>query len=66
MQTRAKKLGFKSLQYKIMDIFNMTFDDEIFDCVLDKGALDAVFPENKAPIKQNIEKLFKSIFRILK
>ncbi len=51
MQTRAKKLGFKSLQYKIMDIFNMTFDDEIFDCVLDKGALDAVFPENKAPIK---------------
>jgi hypothetical protein len=29
-----------------MDIFNMSYGDNSFDVVLDKGTLDAVFPED--------------------
>ena len=33
-----------------MDIFNLKFEDNIFDFVIDKGTLDAVFPENTLKI----------------
>jgi ubiquinone/menaquinone biosynthesis C-methylase UbiE len=49
-----------------MDVFDLKYENESFDFVLDKGTLDAVFPENTPKIKENIDKLFTGVFRVLK
>jgi len=51
--------------YEVMDIFNMTYKDNSFDVILDKGALDALFPKDTTENCQNIRNLFKEIERIL-
>lgn len=34
------------MKYEVMDVFKLKYEVESFDFVLDKGTLDAVFPEN--------------------
>lgn len=34
-----------------MDIFNMSYKDNQFENILDKGCLDAVYPDNKPETK---------------
>jgi len=46
MTKRAKLQKFDTLEYKVMDLFDMKFENETFDFVLDKACLDALFPEN--------------------
>ena len=58
--------GFDGIEYEVMDIFNLTYDDFSFNAVMDKGTLDAVFPEDNPKVKENINVLFKGIFRVLK
>lgn len=46
MNQRTQTKGLTGLEYEVMDIFNLSYDDHTFNCVFDKGTLDAVFPEN--------------------
>lgn len=66
MTQRAKEQDMVGLEYQVMDIFDLKFNDFSFDCVLDKATLDAVFPEDTPKIRENVAKMFQDIFRVLK
>ena len=51
MNTRTQMKGYEGITYEVMDIFNLTFDDFSFNAVMDKGTLDAVFPEDSPKVK---------------
>jgi 2-polyprenyl-3-methyl-5-hydroxy-6-metoxy-1,4-benzoquinol methylase len=63
MQQRAKKMNL-NLEYLEMDARYLTFADESFDTVIDKGTVDAMMcGQNSLP---NIATMCKEIYRILK
>ncbi len=39
-----------SMIYEVGDIFNMKYSENSFDNIIDKGALDAVYPEDNQDI----------------
>lgn len=56
----------KNLQFKTMDMLQMTFDNEEFSVVLDKGTLDALMSEDTEEVNRKAEKLFSEIKRVLR
>ena len=65
MAERAK--GSKSLVYEVADVFDLKYGTGTFDVVLDKGTLDAVYPEDTSENKERIEgKMLPKILDILK
>ncbi|XP_071870745.1 eEF1A lysine and N-terminal methyltransferase homolog [Bombus fervidus] len=54
------------LVYEHMDATQMTYDDNTFSVVLDKGTLDALMPDTKEGTVSNVNKYFKEITRILR
>lgn len=54
------------MAYEVMDIFKMKIENGTYDVVVDKGTLDAVFPEDTAENTQKVHFLFEEIIRILK
>ncbi|CAG9826229.1 unnamed protein product [Diabrotica balteata] len=55
-----------NLKYIQMDALNMTFDNEQFSVVLDKGTLDALMPDDSKATIENIKKYFNEISRVLR
>ncbi|PBC32924.1 eEF1A lysine and N-terminal methyltransferase homolog [Apis cerana] len=54
------------LVYEHMDATQMTYSDNTFNVVLDKGTLDALMPDNKEGTVSTINKYFKEITRVLR
>ncbi|CAK9821314.1 eEF1A lysine and N-terminal methyltransferase homolog [Anthophora retusa] len=54
------------LIYEQMDATQMTYSDDSFSVVLDKGTLDALMPDTKEGTKSTIDKYFKEITRVLR
>ncbi|CAK9813196.1 eEF1A lysine and N-terminal methyltransferase homolog [Anthophora plagiata] len=54
------------LIYEQMDATQMTYSDDSFSVVLDKGTLDALMPDTKEGTKSTINKYFKEITRVLR
>jgi len=54
------------LKYEKMDFLNMTYADETYDLVFDKGALDALMSDDTARSKQDAATLFSEIDRVTK
>lgn len=50
------------LVYEHMDATQMTYPDEKFSVVLDKGTLDALMPDAKEATVSTIDKYFKVSF----
>lgn len=48
-----------NLIYEHMDATQMTYPDEKFSVVLDKGTLDALMPDTKEATISTIDKYFK-------
>lgn len=46
------------LTFVKMDVTDMTFEENRFSCVLDKGTLDAMMTNNDAEVQQTINKMF--------
>lgn len=46
------------LVYQVQDVFQLSFGLESFHTVVDKGTLDAVFPEDTADNQVKIAELF--------
>ncbi|XP_011172802.2 eEF1A lysine and N-terminal methyltransferase homolog [Solenopsis invicta] len=54
------------LVYEHMDATQMTYPDEKFSVILDKGTLDALMPDTKEATISIIDKYFKEITRVLR
>ncbi|XP_011253844.1 methyltransferase-like protein 13 [Camponotus floridanus] len=55
-----------NLIYEHMDATKMTYPDEKFSVILDKGTLDALMPDAKETTISTIDKYFKEITRVLR
>lgn len=55
MAARSAKIR-PEMKYEIMDIFNMTYAKNSFDILMDKGLLDAVYPEDNEENSNKINK----------
>ena len=49
-----------------MDLLQMTYTNAQFDCVLDKGTLDAIFSNTDDKTVQSVDQMFAEIERVLK
>jgi SAM-dependent methyltransferase len=65
-EMRAKTLQKKHMQWEVMDMTAMTFADESFDCVFDKGALDALMSNDSEESREAAAAMFREIKRVLK
>ncbi|RHZ05333.1 hypothetical protein DYB26_015380, partial [Aphanomyces astaci] len=54
-----------SMQWDVMDMTKMTYTDASFDCVMDKGALDALMATDDAPVLADAVKMFHEVDRVL-
>ncbi|XP_032688965.1 eEF1A lysine and N-terminal methyltransferase homolog [Odontomachus brunneus] len=54
------------LLYEYMDATEMTYPNEKFSVVLDKGTLDALMPDTKEVTISTVDKYFKEITRVLR
>lgn len=54
------------LIYEYMDATQMTYPDDKFSVVLDKGTLDALMPDAKETTVSKVDKYFKEITRVLR
>ena len=64
MTEKSKDL-FPDMSYAVGDIFNMKYKRAAFDMIMDKGCLDAVYPEESKENHGRIEGFFKDIWRVL-
>lgn len=64
MSARSAKLR-PQMRYEVMDIFNMTYSAGSFDAILDKGLLDAVYPEDTLSNSEKISGLLDKISEIM-
>ncbi|EAR90517.1 methyltransferase domain protein (macronuclear) [Tetrahymena thermophila SB210] len=64
MSARSAKIR-PEMKYEVVDIFNMTYAPNSFDIVMDKGLLDAVYPEETEENTTKINKFLQSIVDIL-
>ena len=46
-----------------MDAMNMTYDQDVYNVVLDKGTLDALFTDDSTEVIDNIDKMFRLILK---
>ena len=65
MRKRSSKIR-PEMSYEVGDVFNMKFEGGSFDAVMDKGTLDAVYPEDTEVNLERVQGLFKRVLEILK
>ncbi|KAI5632989.1 methyltransferase domain-containing protein [Phthorimaea operculella] len=65
-QMNAANASRTNMKFLHMDALNMTFENESFTVVLDKGTLDALMPDDAPETIERIDKYFSEIKRVLK
>ena len=56
----------KQMEFVKMNVLNMDFDASSFDCVLDKGTLDAIFSSSDEVTIKKVLAMFEEVQRVLK
>lgn len=54
------------MNFSKMDVLKMTYDDSCYDCVLDKGTLDAMFTDSDHASTTKVDLMFNEVERVLK
>lgn len=52
------------MKYEVMDVCNMTYEDDSFDVAVDKSTIDALLCGDNAYL--NVAKMLKEVQRVLK
>jgi ubiquinone/menaquinone biosynthesis C-methylase UbiE len=66
-QKKSSNAGRRgAMSFTKMDILDLQFEDEIFDCVVDKGTLDAIFSSTDDITIKKVHTMFSEIKRVLK
>lgn len=65
-QMKATNAHRDNMKFIYMNAMAMTFEDEQFNVILDKGTLDALMPDDEDGTKLDIDKYFSEIKRVLK
>lgn len=60
------KINRPNLKYLQMDATKMTFENQEFSVVLDKGTLDALMPDDSDESKIRVRTYFDEIIRVLR
>lgn len=55
-----------TMQFVQMDLLKMSFADNTFDCVIDKGTLDAIMTDDSADTIKKVTAMISEIRRVLK
>lgn len=63
---RSKDKKREKMQYLLMDATAMTFENESYNVVFDKGTLDALMPDDSTETIEIVDKYFSEIKRVLK
>lgn len=62
----SNKTSRKGMTFTKMDVMAMTFGDSMYDSVIDKGTLDAIFSATDAATVEKVSITFSEIERVLK
>ena len=54
------------MKFTKMDMLDMSFADGVFDCVVDKGTLDAVFSKGDEETVVKVQKMFDEVARVMR
>ena len=54
------------MSFTVMDVLRMDYSAAQFDCVLDKGTLDALFTDQTRETVEKVDRLFSEVERVLK
>lgn len=65
MASRNKKRRPK-MTFAVKDVLRMDYGDATYDCVLDKGTLDALFTDEEPATVEKVDRMFAEIARVLK
>ena len=65
MSARNKKKR-PEMSFVKMDVLQMTYEDGSFDCIIDKGTLDAIFSTTDVASILKARKMFQEMERVLK
>lgn len=60
------KINRPDMEYLHMDATNMSFKNEKFSVVLDKGTLDALMTDDSMEVTEIVNKYFLEITRVLR
>jgi len=69
---RNKTSNLKKMTWEVKDIYDLDYDDECYDVILEKGTLDALLVDEKDPWRmsrpslEGMQKILSSVSRILK
>ena len=66
-ETVIKKMNNREvpIEYKVMDMLNMTFDDGAFNYAIDKGSLDALCSDKSPETASKVVKYLNEVVRVL-
>lgn len=65
-EMRAKNAHREGMQFLLMDVLNMSFEDAAFDVVLDKATLDALLTEDTPEVLAQGRQMASEIERVLR
>lgn len=54
------------MTFVVMDTTALTYENDSFDCILDKGTLDAIFTDESSETLLKVRKMFSEVSRVLK
>jgi len=55
----------KPIDYKVMDMLNMSFENGVYDYAVDKGTLDALCADKTSETARKVIQYFNEVIRVL-